>query len=47
MSNNYEVAEIIEIGKAQDVILGSSKERPLVDDSPIQVFREFEEAEDE
>ena len=28
--NNYEVAQIVEIGRAQDVILGSSKLVPLV-----------------
>ena len=47
MLNNYEVAEIVEIGKAHDVILGSSKLVPVVDDSPIQGFRESETAEDE
>ena len=32
--NNYEVAEIVEIGKAHDVILGGSKDVPIYDDSP-------------
>jgi len=47
MLNNYEVAEIVEIGKAQDVILGSTKLIPVVDDSPIQEYRETESTEDE
>lgn len=38
--NNYEVAEIEEIGKAHDVILGSSKEVPIYDDSPAAELRE-------
>ena len=47
MNNNYEVAEIVEIGKAQDVILGSSKEVQLFDDSPLQGLRETPVQEDE
>jgi len=47
MINNYEVAEIVEVGKAHEVILGSSKLLPVVDDSPFQNFRENEMAEDE
>ena len=45
--NNYEMAEIIEIGKAREVILGSSKLVQLFDDSPFQEYRENEMAEDE
>jgi hypothetical protein len=45
--NNYEVAEIVEIGKAQDVILGSSKFVPNEDDSPGLPKRESLEEEDE
>ena len=45
--NNYEVAEIVEIGKAQDVILGSSKEVLIFDDSPRQGLRETPTEEDE
>jgi hypothetical protein len=46
MSNHYEVAEVVEIGRAQDVILGSSKLIPFVLESPGQ-FRESETADDE
>lgn len=45
--NNYEVAEIVEIGKAHDVILGASKFVERVDDSPLQGLREFPIEEDE
>ena len=45
--NNYEVAEIVEIGKAQDVILGSAKTVEIYDDSPLQGYRETPMAEDE
>jgi len=47
MLNNYEVPEVIEVGRAQDVILGSSKLVPIFDDSPDQTFRETEMADDE
>jgi hypothetical protein len=47
MNNNYEVPEIVEIGKAHEVILGSQKGEFLVDDSPLQGFRETEMADDE
>ena len=45
--NNYEVAEIIEIGKAHDVILGSSKEVLTFDDSPLQGRCEWPVQDDE
>ena len=45
--NNYEVAEIVEIGKAHDVILGSSKDVQIFDDSPLQGLRETPAEEDE
>ena len=46
MNNHYEVSEVVEIGKAQDVILGSTK--PLVfPDSPSQILRETEVEDDE
>ena len=32
--NNYEVPEVVEIGRAQDVILGDSKIEPNFPDSP-------------
>ena len=47
MSNHYETAEVMEIGRAQDVILGSSKLIPNVPDSPGAGFRETETADDE
>lgn len=39
MTPHYKGAEIIEIGRAQDVILGSSKGL-IFDDSPSQSLRE-------
>jgi hypothetical protein len=47
MINNYELAEIAEVGKAHEVILGSSKVLPLVDDGPGQPRRESEMEDDE
>jgi hypothetical protein len=47
MLNNYEVAEIVAVGKAQDVILGSSKFLPFVYDGVGQPWRETEIEEDE
>jgi hypothetical protein len=40
MLNNYEVAEVVEVGKAHDVILGSSKLIENVPDSPSEDYRE-------
>ncbi len=36
MISNYEAPEILEIGKAHDVIFGSIKDPPIFDESPIQ-----------
>ena len=47
MTNQYEVAEIVQIGRAQDVILGSSKLVEHFPDSADQDWREFETADDE
>jgi hypothetical protein len=47
MINHYEVAEIAEVGRAQDVILGSSKLEPNVPDSPGEPDRFDETADDE
>jgi hypothetical protein len=47
MINNYEVPEVVEIGRAQDVILGSSKLVEIYPDSADQDWRETEMAEDE
>ena len=47
MINQYEVAEIVEIGKAQDVILGASKLVPVFADSPGQPLRESQMEDDE
>jgi hypothetical protein len=40
MINDYEVAEVIEVGDAHDVILGSSKLVERFPDSPSQDWRE-------
>jgi hypothetical protein len=45
--NNYEVAEIVEIGKAQDVILGDYKAVQIVDDSPEEGLRNVTMQDDE
>lgn len=47
MNNNYEVAEIVEVGKAHNVILGSSKDVLIFDDSPEQGYRETPTQDDE
>ena len=47
MINDYEVAEVIEVGKAHDVILGSSKLVENVQDSGTQDWREFLMEDDE
>lgn len=47
MRNDYEVPEVNEIGRAQDVILGSTKAINLVDDGLGQPKRLNEEADDE
>ena len=47
MLNNYEVPEVVEIGRAQDVILGSSKLVEFYPDSADQEWRETEMADDE
>jgi hypothetical protein len=46
MNNHYEVPELVEIGRAQDVILGFTK-GPIYPDSPSQIFREIEDEDDE
>lgn len=47
MNNNYEASEVAEVGRAQDVILGSSKLVQEYDDGVNQPKRELEMAEDE
>jgi hypothetical protein len=47
MTNNYEVPEVVEVGRAQDVILGASKLIWKFTDSPYQDFRETEMEDDE
>jgi hypothetical protein len=47
VNNNYEVPEVVEIGRAQDVILGSSKFVQIFDDGPDQDKRQTETADDE
>ena len=46
MSNKYEVPEVFEMGRPQDVILGSTK-LPIFPESPAQCFRETEMVDDE
>lgn len=45
--NNYEVPEVVEIGRAQDMILGSSKLILIFPDGVGQDFRETEMEDDE
>lgn len=40
MINNYEVPEVVEMGRAQDVILGNSKFEQIFPDSPNQPDRD-------
>lgn len=47
MINNYEVAEIMEIGRAQDVILGDPKLLQQIFDSPVEPDRAIEASDDE
>ena len=47
MTNHYEVAEIMEIGRAQDLILGSPKNEPNFPDSASQLWQDFVTADDE
>lgn len=47
MINNYEVPEAVEIGRAQDVILGSSKLVNIFFDGPEQEPRQTDQADDE
>lgn len=47
MTRHFEAAEIIEIGSARDVILGSSKGPVIFDDSPSETYRESAAEDDE
>lgn len=47
MRNNYEVPEVNEVGRAQDLILGSTKPSTIVDDGAGQPKRLPEELDDE
>ena len=47
MINNYEVPEVVEMGKAQDVILGQGKLLPIVPESPGQPDRDVDMNDDE
>jgi hypothetical protein len=45
---NYEAPEVVEIGQAQQIILGSQKSVLfIVDDSPSSIPRETESEDDE
>ena len=47
MTNQYEVPEVIEVGNASDLILGTEKFFPLVPDSPGQPWRTEQMSDDE
>jgi hypothetical protein len=47
MRNNYEMPEVNEIGRAQDVILGSTKAINVVDDGTGQPKRLSSEQDDD
>lgn len=47
MINNYEVPEVVEMGRAQDVILGQGKLNPVVPESPGEPLRDTEMGDDE
>jgi hypothetical protein len=47
MTNQYEVPEVVEIGNASDLILGTDKFLPLVPDSPGQPNRTDSMSDDE
>jgi len=47
MRNDYEVPEVNEIGRAQDVILGSTKTINIVDDGAAQPKRLSSQLDDE
>jgi hypothetical protein len=47
MRNNYESPEVNEVGRAQDVILGSTKDINIVEDGASQPKRLSEELDDE
>jgi hypothetical protein len=40
MTNNYQTPEVFEVGRAQDVVLGSVKDVPILDNS-TQESRSF------
>jgi len=47
MTNNYEVPEVVEMGRAQDVILGQGKLNPVLPESPGEFWRDTEMGDDE
>jgi hypothetical protein len=47
MNNNYEGPEVVEMGKAQDVILGQGKLLPIVPESPGEPERDIDMNDDE
>lgn len=47
MTNNYDAPEMVEIGNAKDLVLGSNKLFPLLDDGPGQPRRWVDEMSDE
>lgn len=47
MRNNYEIPEVNEVGRAQDVILGSTKQINIVEDGAAQPKRLSSQLDDE
>ena len=47
MINNYEGPEVVEMGRARKVLLGSCKLCPIFPDSPNQPDRENQTGDDE
>lgn len=47
MTNQYEVPEVTEMGNASDLILGTDKFFPLVEDGPGQPRRTEQMSDDE
>jgi hypothetical protein len=47
MTNEYEVAAVIELGKAQDVVLGQKREENVVDSQTLELGSRYIPATDE
>lgn len=47
MTNDYEVAAVIELGKAQDVVLGEKREENVVDSQTLELGTRYIPATDD